>query len=211
MRLDLETEIRLPDGVRAGVLQKVIVDQHGHVENVVMATVDLVSRTVKVPISVLSEEAGDVLTINLSPDEIDQLPAYEEQLVPAISEGDGWSFNPEPVPGADVFPGTLYDPGMMPVTEQGNIAPDETTLSQGTQIWCEGESWGVVDEVLLDDDGIVYAFVGRPDAVDEHDRLIPIGLVSEYGPSVVVLNCTRADLPNYTQELVHEHEEPDAE
>ena len=65
--------------------------------------------------------------------------------------------------------------------------------------------------MLLDDNGNVYAFVGRPDDVDEHDRVIPIGLVSEYGPSVVVLNCTRADLPTYTQELVNELEEPDAE
>jgi hypothetical protein len=53
--------------------------------------------------------------------------------------------------------------------------------------------------------------VVRPDATDEHDRLVPLSLVAQYGPDVIVLNCTTADLDTYTEELVHEHEEPDVE
>jgi hypothetical protein len=65
--------------------------------------------------------------------------------------------------------------------------------------------------VLVNDDGQAYAFIGRPDALDEHDRVVPIALVQEAGPESVVLNCRTADLPTYTQEIVTEHEEPEIE
>lgn len=207
MRLDLDTEIRFPDGMRAGVLRNVIITEENRVESVVMSTAGLVSRTVLVPVASLSEEAGEVLTVNLTPDEIDMLPDYEEEMVPAV--GEEWTLDPEPVPGSDVFPATLYDPGMMPVFEISNAPAGSTSISQGTEIWCAGDSWGVVDEVLVDDTGEIYAFVGRPDNTDEHDRVIPTGLVSEFSPHAVVLSCTLEDLPNYTQEIINEQEEPD--
>jgi hypothetical protein len=209
MRLDLNTEIRFPNGVRAGVLQQVIVGESGHVDSVIMATAEIVSRNVIVPMSALSEGVGDVLTLNLSPDQVDELPDYTEETVPVTREG--WEWSSDTAPGEDVFPATLRDPGMMPVMEVGNVPEGSTGITQGTEIWCEGARWGVVDEVLTGDDGKVTALVGRPDNVDEQDRIIPVGLVSEYGPLAVTLSCTLADLPNYTEEIVTELEEPDAE
>jgi hypothetical protein len=209
MNLDLDTEIRFPNGRRAGILQKAIVGEGGHVDSVVMSTAHLISRDVIVPVNMLSEAPGGVLTINLTPDQVGDLPDYDEELMPAAPQG--WEWSEDPLPGADVFPGTLYDPGMMPVTESGNVPQGSTAISQGTQIWCEGDRWGVVDEILLSDSGVVTAFIGRPDSVDEHDRVIPVELVSEYGPDAVTLNCTLADLPNYTEEITDELEEPDAE
>jgi hypothetical protein len=209
MRLDLDTEIRFPNGVRAGVLQKVIVGETGHVDSVIMSTDEIVSRNVIVPVSALSEGAGDVLTLNLTPDQVDDLPDYEEEAVPVAPEG--WEWDNDSAPGDDVFPATLHDPGMMPVMEVGNVPEGSTGINQGTEIWCEGERWGIVDEVLLNDEGNVSAFVGRPDNTKEHDRIIPVDLVSEYGPLAVTLSCTLTDLPNYTEEIVNELEEPDAE
>jgi hypothetical protein len=66
-----------------------------------------------------------------------------------------------------------------------------------------------VDEVIVDDSGTVTAFVARPDSIEEHDALIPIALVQQATPQSVTLNCTLADLPNYTQALVNEPEEPE--
>ena len=209
MRLDLNTDIRFPNGVRAGVLQTVIVAENGRVDSVVMSTGELISRNVIVPIASFSEGPGGVLTLNLTPDQVDELPDYTEELVPVTPEG--WEWSSDVAPGEDVFPATLRDPGMMPVMEVGNVPEGSTGITQGTEIWCEGDRWGVVDEVLTGDDGNVTALVGRPDNVDEHDRIIPIGLIGDYGPLAVTLSCTLADLPNYTEELVNELEEPDAE
>jgi hypothetical protein len=174
-----------------------------------MSTEGFVSRTVIVPVSSLSEEAGDVLTINMTKDEVHALPDYEEEMVLDIPQG--WEWGDDALPGEDVFPGTLHDPGMIPVMEVGNVPEGSTSVTQGTEIWCEGDRWGVVDEVLLNDEGIVNAIVGRPDSIHEHDRVIPIELISEYSDLAVTLSCTLADLPNYTEELTGEIEEPDAE
>jgi hypothetical protein len=209
MRLDLDTEIRFLNGVRAGTLQKAIIGENGRVDSIVMSTDEIVSRNLIVPVAALSEGAGDVLTLNLAPDEVDNLPDYTEEMVPTSPEG--WTQSADSAPGDDVFPGTLHDPGMMPVVEMGNVPEGATIISQGTEIWCEGDRWGVVDEVLLDDAGNVSAFVGRPDSAEEHDRIIPFALVSDLNPLALTLSCTLEDLPNYTQEINDELEEPDAE
>ncbi|HET9495423.1 MAG TPA: hypothetical protein VFR15_14425 [Chloroflexia bacterium] len=206
MRLDLETEIRYPDGRRAGVLKRVVVDENGRATAVAMATDEIMSRTLVVPVHHLSEMPGDVLTINLDHAALDTLQPYEEEQVLAVPES--WEFDPEPVPGSDVFPRTFYDP-LMPVVEMSNLGEGDTVISQGTEVQCLDGRWGVVDEVLTGEDGQITAFVVRPDATTEHDRLVPVSLVSQYAPDVVVLNCTTSDLDAYTEEIVSEAEEPE--
>ena len=208
MRLDLETEIRYADGRRAGILKRVVLDSTGRPTAVAMATTEIVSRTVVVPIERLSEADGDVLTLNMEHDDLDGLQLYEEEMVLAAPEG--WEFDPEAVPGSDVFPRTFFDP-LMPVVEMSNMAEGDTVISQGTEVQCLDGRWGVVDEVITDANGQLTGFVVRPDAVDEHDRLVPTSLVSQFAPDVIVLNCTTADLPTYTEELVREQEEPEVE
>ena len=206
MRFDLDTEVRYPDGRRAGFLRRVILDANGEVEKVVMATARIISRDVIVPVSDLSEAPGNVLQINLNDDQVNDLPAYVEEMEPAVP--DGWTFDPEPIPGADVFPATMYQP-ILPVVEDQNLEEGAIGLSQGTRVDCLDGTWGVVDEVLTGDDGQITAFVGKPDNPVEHDRLIPIELVNQYAADAVTLNCTIEDLATYAQDLTTEAEEPE--
>ncbi len=206
MRFDLDTEIRYPSGERAGVLRRVIIDESSDVREIVMATDGLVSRMVIVPTDRLSEAPGEVLTINISDEELDTLPDYEEDRVPAIP--DDWHFPEDNAPGSDVFPATMLQP-IIPVVEMSNVQEGELSLSQGTEVWCLDDRWGVVDEVLTDENSRVYAFLGRSDAVDEHDRVIPIALVEHADAGQVTLNCTLADLPTYTQEMIDDQKDPE--
>lgn len=199
MRLDLDTEIRFATGDRAGILRRVVVGEDEEVSDVVMATETFVSRNVLVPVSALSEAPGEVLQINLDPAQIDELPDYEEERMPAIP--DGWQFPTDAAPGDDVFPATLLQP-IVPVMEVSNLPEGDLSLSQGTTVWCLEERWGIVDEVLTDDTGRLVAFVGRPDAEDEHELIIPIDLISQADSGEVTLNCSIADLPTYAQEVV---------
>ncbi len=208
MRFDLETEIRFSDGERAGILQKVAVAKDGSVVSVIMATDHLLSRTVMVPPNALSEAPGNVLQINLSDDEIGKLPDYVEEMEPAIS--DGWDFDPEPIPGADVFPATLYEPNI-PVVEVPNLPEGVISISQSTEVDCTDGRWGIVDEVLTGDDGKVSHIVGRSDDEEEYDQLIPVEAIREYSSETVTLNCTLAELPANSEELVDEAEEPEVE
>jgi hypothetical protein len=206
MRLDLDTPIRFVTGDAAGVLRRVIVGPNSDVTDVVMATSDLVSRNVIVPASALEDAPGDVLQINLTPDQVDQLPDYEQERVPAVP--DGWQFPTDAAPGDDVFPATLLQP-IIPVVEVSNVSEDELVISQGTEIACLDGRWGVVDEVLTDDSGRVTSLIARSDAVDEHDHVIPVSLVVQADANQVVLNCTLADLSTYTEEIVDEGAEPE--
>lgn len=206
MRFDLDTEIRYPTGERAGVLRHVMVNEDNEVVEVAMATDTLVSRTVRVPVSALSEAPGEVLTINLSEDEIDELPSYTEERLPAVP--DGWQFPEDNAPGSDAFPATMLQP-IIPIVEVPDIPEDELSISQGTEIACLDGRWGIIDEVLTGDDGQVYALIGRPDAMEELDRVIPLQLVQQADANQVVLNCTLEDLPTYTQEVEAQLEEPD--
>ena len=206
MRLDLDTEIRYPGGERAGVLRRVILDADNEVSQVVMATDDLISRNVLVPISLLAEDAGGVMTILASPEEMDALEDYTEERVPAAP--DEWEINDNYVPGSDVFPATLLEP-IIPVTTESNVSEAAVALRQGTTVSCLDGPWGQVDEVLVDESGRAYGFIGRPDAPDEFDRVVPIELVQRADSENVLLNCTIADLPTYTQETIDEHEEPE--
>lgn len=208
MRFDLETEIRYPSGERAGILRKVILGENNEVGEVVMATDDLISRNVIVPVDMLAEDGGGVLTINAEPEEVDALDDYTEERVPVVT--DEWEFSQDPAMGGDAFPATMYQP-IMPVVEMSNMPEGAISLSQGTEVNCLDGRWGIVDEVLVNDDGQAYAFTARPDSLDEHDRIVPIALVQTVSPESVVLNCTIDDLPTYTQEVVIEHEEPERE
>jgi len=206
MRLDLDTEIRYPSGERAGVLRRVVLDADNQVSHVVMATEGMISRNVLVPVTLLTEEAGGVTTLAASPEEVDDLEDYTEQRVASIP--DEWEINDDYVPGSDVFPGTLLEP-LVPVMAEANVSEGAVSLRQGTVVHCLDGHWGHVDEVLIDDTGRAYAFIARPDAIDEHDRIVPMELVQQVDSENLVLNCTIADLPTYTQETVNEHEEPE--
>lgn len=208
MRLDLETEVRYPEGDRAGFIRRVLVDEAGEVASIVMATDDLVSRDVIVPLELLSEEPGGVLTINATPEDLADLGDYEEIEVPVLPEE--WRMSRDPAPGSDVFPDMMSQP-ILPIMEVPNVAEGMLSLSQGTAILCLDGRWGVVDEVLVDEEGRANGFVGRPDAPEEHDRLIPLDLITQVDPDSITLNCTLADLATYTEALTNELEEPEPE
>ncbi len=206
MRLDLETEIRYPEGDRAGLLKKVILGENNEVSAVVMETEGLISRSCIVPVHLLADGPGGVLTINCAPEEVDGLEGYEEETLPLIV--DGWEFSEDAIPGGDVFPGIAYQP-IIPVVEVGNLPQGSVSLGQGTEVLCQDGRWGIVDEVILDDNGQAVAFIARPDDIEEYDRVVPMQLVQDITTEHVLLNCTLADLPTYTQETVTEHEEPE--
>lgn len=207
MRLDLETEVRYPEGERVGIIKRVVLGEDNEVEAIVLATDEFVSRNLVVPLHLLSEEPGGVVTLNATPEDLDALEHYEEGLMPDIPGG--WEQRHGPALGGDVFP-DLYQP-ILPVVEMENLRSDLMGISQGTEIQCLDGPWGIVDEVLVSDDGQAYALIGRPYAKDDFDRIIPLDLVSEVRPDLALLNCTIADLPTYTQETVNEQEEPEAQ
>src|SRR3954470_24431355 len=197
MRLNIDTEIRFRSGNRAGFLRDLLLDANQEVNEIIMGTDELVPRELVVPVTALSEGPGGVLYIDLDPDQVDTLSTNRMEQIP-ITEG--WDFTPTTASAmGEVFPITTYDQ-IVPVMEVASVDEDAIILNQGTEVRCLDGRWGIVDEAVLGDDGRITAFVGRADNANQHDRLIPIELVQESTQEAVILNCSIADLPTYTQE-----------
>jgi len=198
MIFDLDSEIRYEDGRMAGHLNKIGLGADNQVKDVVLATSNLIARFVIVPADLLYEGEGGTVYIRATEDEVSQMPDYFEGDIPVIA--DGWEMSSGASAMGEVFPLTTYE-SMVPRMEVSNLGNGAVSISQGTEIWCMDDRWGVVDEVTLDDEGNVTTFIGLPDDFKEVRRVIPIELVLEAETNRIVLNCSAPDLPTYSVEV----------
>lgn len=204
MRLDLNMEIRVPSGERAGWLRKVVLDMDNNLIQIVIATGDLISRDVIVPVNLLSEGPGGDIFINSTSDEFTNLTNYVEDDVPVVA--DGWMMNENATPMGEVFSETTYQP-IVPIVEVPNLPEGAIGLGEETEIWCRDERWGVLDEIITTDESTqLQALVGRPDDNEEPGgmvtkRFIPANLIQEVDATTIVLNCSLDELPQYTEEM----------
>jgi hypothetical protein len=206
MRLDLDAEVRFPEGQRAGYLRKIVIDDQNAVKEVVIETTGLFSRLRLAPVNLLSEGAGGVTYINCTPDQFDDLPEYTEDEVPDMSAG--WQTAEPASAFGEAFPISTYEP-LVPVTTVPNLPEGWVSVSQGTEIWCLDEPWGVVDQVLIDDAGLPIGIVGRPNDFEELKRLIPVQLVQQLDGDRLVLSCTLVELPNNSEQITGGIGEPE--
>ena len=197
MRLDLDAEIRYEGGELAGHLHRIGMDQDNSVNQVVISTADLVSRRVIAPLDMLREDESGGLVFTGTADELSELPDYEEERIPVI--GEGWEFSENVSAIGEVFPATTYEP-IVPIMEVSNLDEGSVSISVGTEVWCLDGRWGVVEQVLMDENDTVQSLLARPDDLEANARLIPIQLMQEADTNRVLLNCTLLDLPNYSEE-----------
>jgi hypothetical protein len=87
---------------------------------------------------------------------------------------------------------------------EGSIA-----VSEGTRVMCIDRTVGVVDEVVLDENDQLFAFIVRPDDPGAPDFRVPRELIYRTTADLVYLNCKYAELPDYAEALVEENEEPE--
>lgn len=209
MNLDIDTSIRFADGAEAGRIARVVLGPDGKaLQSVVMITSELVSRNVVVPATMLSMAEGDVVQIDLDPDAITDLPDYQETQL-AVDPAE-WNSPNAYDPGAAnaVFPASEMTP-ILPRTDYENLPEGSIVVSQGTRVMCLDGSVGVVDEVVLDENDELLAFIVRPDDEAAPDFRVPMELIYRSTADLVYLNCKRAELADYAEPLIEENEEPE--
>ena len=209
MNLDIGTSIRLPAGQEAGVIKEVVFGPDGKAaESVVMTTSEVISRDVVVPVTLLRMAPGDVIEIAATPDEIENLPDYRQAEL-AVDPAEWTSPNAyDPASPIALFPAGEIAP-ILPVVEYENVPEGGIAVHQGTRVMCIDRSVGVVDEVVLDEQDQLQAFIVRPDDSGAPDFRVPVTLVYRTTDDLVYLNCKYAELPDYAEALIEEHEEPE--
>jgi sporulation protein YlmC with PRC-barrel domain len=209
MKLDIGTPVRYPDGEQVGTINKVIFDPETHtVHEIVVETPELIGRLVLVPISMLREDPGDVLTVVADRDAVDALPDYEVERY--NDQPAGWEVPENYVPGGDMLAGTLQYP-VVPVMEESNAPAGSVELSQGTEVMCLDGRFGVVDQVLIDDSDQISGLVVRPDDDALPPLLVPPDRITESGSLMVQLNCTIADLAAQSEPYMDPNAEPESD
>ena len=196
MNLDIDTSIRFKDGHEAGRIAQVILGADGkEAQSVVMTTSDLISRQVVVPVALLSMAPGDVVQIDVDPDSIDDLPNFQQEEL-AVNPAEWISPNAyDPASSNAPFPAGEIPP-ILPVVEYENVPEGSIAVSEGTRVMCIDRSVGVVDEVVLDENDQLFAFIVRPDDEGAPDFRVPAELIYRTTGDLVYLNCKYAELPD---------------
>jgi sporulation protein YlmC with PRC-barrel domain len=209
MKLDIGTPVRYPDGEQVGTINKVIFDPETNtVHEIVVETPDLVGRLVLVPVSMLREDPGDVLTVVADRDAVDALPDYEVARYNDAPEG--WQVSENYVPGGDMLAGALQYP-VVPVVEESNAPAGSVELSQGTEVRCLDGRFGVVDQVLTDDADQITGLVVRPDDEALPPLLVQPALITSSDSLIVELNCSIADLAAQSEPFMDPNAEPESD
>jgi sporulation protein YlmC with PRC-barrel domain len=209
MKLDIGTPVRYPDGEQVGTINKVIFDPETNtVHEIVVETPDLVGRLVLVPVSMLREDPGDVLTVAADRDAVDALPDYE--VARYNDQPEGWEVSENYVPGGDMLAGALQYP-VVPVMEESNAPAGSVELSQGTEVQCLDGRFGVVDQVLIDETNQITGLVVRPDDEAVPPLLVPLDLITSSDSLMVQLNCSIADLTAQSEPYMDPNAEPESD
>jgi hypothetical protein len=209
MKLDIGTPVRYPDGEQVGTINKVIFDPETNtVHEIVVETPDLVGRLVLVPVSMLREDPGDVLTVAADRDAVDALPDYE--VARYNDQPEGWEVSENYVPGGDMLAGALQYP-VVPVMEESNAPAGSVELSQGTEVQCLDGRFGVEDQVRTDEADQITVLVVRPDDEAVPPLLVPLDLITSSDSLMVQLNCSIADLTAQSEPYMDPNAEPESD
>jgi hypothetical protein len=209
MKLDISSAVRFPDGEQAGVINQVVFDpETASVHEIVLETPDLVGRMILVPVAMLREDPGEVLTFGGDRDALDALPDYEVEEVPVAPED--WQPDENYAPGEDLLP-PYPASSMQPVMEESNAPEGTVVWGAGAVIACSDGPYGRLDQVLIDQDGAVTHLVVRPDGDPADRRLAPIELVTEADTQLVQLSCSSAEMRDVTESFSDPQGEPEVD
>lgn len=182
MRVDLDARIQTRDGETMGSVQRAIVDPaRNEISELVISTGAILGRDVLLPVDEIDRASadGDTIRLELTKEEVENLPTYmaDQYVAPPA----GWTPAATPVaygggflwpatypagvpaaryPAAGAYPhaGTP-EAGLVP----GRDYPDNPSIGKGDAVVDrDGENLGVVDDVLLDPEtGRLHGFVLR--------------------------------------------------
>jgi sporulation protein YlmC with PRC-barrel domain len=181
MRVDLHAKVRTRDGQHAGHVEAAVLDPHtNRVKDVVVSTGGFLGKDVLVPVGEIerAQADGDAVRLELSKQELEQLPAYVSlDYVPPPA---GWTMPTLPATYAFPTGGLLWPAGYVPTATLPTAAQvpppgaagtdtfsdrraDEAEIEKGALVLDGGgNDVGVVDDVRFDEvTGTLGGFVVR--------------------------------------------------
>jgi uncharacterized protein YrrD len=213
MNIDLGMDVFGSDGEKVGTVERIVGDSNTKRIHQFIVHRGFLSHDDKlVDIAMVSGQDADGLRLDLTSDQVNELPGYVEERFVQIPDNDRDSL-PFMVPNAMGAGAYLYGapnvgrgyegsqdsffdaaPAVAPVIEdQSNIPETDVMISEGTDVYgVDGDKLGSVGEVLVSNDGAIDGFVVSKGLIFKKDVRVPIDWVESANGDEIRLNVTSA-------------------
>lgn len=213
MKFDLGMDVFGSDGEKVGTVERIVVDTNTkQIHKFIVHRGFLTHDDKLVDIDMVSTQDADGLRLDLTSDEVNELPDYIEERFVQIPEQDRDAL-PFILPNAMGAGSYLYGapnvgrgyegsqdsffnaaPSVAPVIEdKSNIPETDVMISAGTDVYgADGDKVGSVGEILVSDDGAINGFIVSKGFIFKKDVRVPIDWVETADGSEIRLNVTSA-------------------
>lgn len=214
MKIDLGTDVFGSDGEKVGSVERIVVDSNTkEIHKFIVHRGFLTHDDKLVDVDMVIGQDADGLRLDLTSDQVNELPDYVEDRFVQIPEQDRASL-PFIIPSAMGAGAYLYGapnigrgyegsrdsffdaaPSVAPVIEErSNIPETDVMISEGTDVYgSDGDKVGRVGEILVGNDGAINGFVVSKGLIFKHDVRVPIDWVETADGSEIRLNVTSAE------------------
>lgn len=214
MRIDLGSDVFGSDGEKVGSVERIVVDSNTkEIHKFIVHRGFLTHNDKLVDIAMVSGQDDDGLRLDLTSDQVNELPDYVEERFVQVPEQDQ-SAMPFILPNAMGAGAYLYGapnvgrgyegsqdsffdaaPSVAPVIEQqSNIPETDVMISEGTDVYgSDGDKVGSVGEILVSNDGAINGFVVSKGLIFKKNVRIPIDWVESADGSKIRLSVTSAE------------------
>lgn len=214
MRIDLGTDVFGSDGEKVGTVERIVVDSNTKAIHKFIVHRGFLTHDDKlVDIDMVTGQDADGLRLDLTSDQVNELPDYVEERFIQIPEQDRDALPfilpnamgagtylygaPNVGRGYEGSQDSFFDaaPSVAPVVEeQSNIPETDVMISEGTDVYgADGDKVGSVGEVLVGNDGAINGFIVSKGMIFKKDVRVPIDWVEAADGSEIRLNVTAAE------------------
>lgn len=214
MRIDLGTDVFASDGEKVGTVERIVVDSNTkEIHKFIVHRGFLTHDDKLVDIEMVTGQDADGLRLDLTSDQVNELPDYVEERFIQIPEQDRDALPfilpnamgagtylygaPNVGRGYEGSQDSFFDaaPSVAPVVEeQSNIPETDVMISEGTDVYgADGDKVGSVGEVLVGNDGAINGFIVSKGMIFKKDVRVPIDWVEAADGSEIRLNVTAAE------------------
>lgn len=213
MKIDLGTDVFGSDGEKVGTVERIVVDSNTKAIHQFIVHRGFLTHDDKlVDVDMVSGQGDDGLRLDLTSEQVDQLPDYVEErfvqipehdrdalpfIIPSAMGGGAYLYGaPYAGRGYEGAQDSFFDaaPSAAPIVrDESNIPETDVMISEGTDVYgADGDKVGSVGEVLVGNNGAINGFIVSKGLIFKKDVRVPIDWVESADGDEIRLSVTSA-------------------
>lgn len=206
MRINIGANVECR-GERVGTIKRLILDPTSFdLRQIVVARGGrLTAREILVPVQRIYEAKEDVLTLDMSPTDLDALPNFQETMYVPLNRVDRDASAPSPLSQIEPALASFYYIPQVPLPEaappvatEKSLEPNTREVRAGMDVYAGEHKVGKISKVIVDSsDKRTTSFVVERGWLFTHDVEIPADWVSSIQSDRILLNRTKEQIEEF--------------